>query len=312
MSGDAQRPGARPRQGDPARRARGRVRTSGAGRRAARSGSRRRRAPAAGACASRPGASRRRPATTAPAGRALAAIVRRLEAPGARLRRRRAGAVARGAGQLGGARGRGGARGGSGGGRAPTRRQPSTRRSPRPRRSSTATLPASTRRPPTSGVAGRFSRDGGWRPVPVLQAITTVRRPVRPAARHRRAGRRRRRGCASGSRSADDILALLGELADEAGAALAQGRRRRAGPDRSTPRTALLGGAARLSSPSWTRWSHAARAAGAIGAKLTGAGGGGAVIALAPGPRARRARALARRRLRRLRGRDRRDAGSRR
>ena len=28
---------------------------------------------------------------------------------------------------------------------------------------------------------------------------------------------------------------------------------------------------------------HGARAAGAIGAKLTGAGGGGAVIALAPG-----------------------------
>jgi mevalonate kinase len=41
----------------------------------------------------------------------------------------------------------------------------------------------------------------------------------------------------------------------------------------------------RLSTPELDRLVHGARAAGAIGAKLTGAGGGGAVIALAPSHR---------------------------
>jgi mevalonate kinase len=41
----------------------------------------------------------------------------------------------------------------------------------------------------------------------------------------------------------------------------------------------------RLSTPEIERLVHGARAAGAIGAKLTGAGGGGAVIALAPSHR---------------------------
>jgi mevalonate kinase len=41
--------------------------------------------------------------------------------------------------------------------------------------------------------------------------------------------------------------------------------------------------ALRLSSPELDALVHDARAAGAVGAKLTGAGGGGAVIALAPG-----------------------------
>ena len=38
-----------------------------------------------------------------------------------------------------------------------------------------------------------------------------------------------------------------------------------------------------MSSPELETLVHGARAAGAVGAKLTGAGGGGAVIALAPG-----------------------------
>ena len=41
--------------------------------------------------------------------------------------------------------------------------------------------------------------------------------------------------------------------------------------------------ALRVSSPEIETLVHGARAAGAVGAKLTGAGGGGAVIALAPG-----------------------------
>ena len=81
---------------------------------------------------------------------------------------------------------------------------------------------------------------------------------------------------------ADDILATLGKLADDAAGGARQGRRRRAGTDvRRRARPAVARCASRR--PSWTRWSHTARAAGAIGAKLTGAGGGGAVIALAPG-----------------------------
>ncbi len=58
--------------------------------------------------------------------------------------------------------------------------------------------------------------------------------------------------------------------------------------------------ALRVSSPEIETLVHGARAAGAVGAKLTGAGGGGAVIALAPGHEHDVHRALAARRLRRF------------
>ena len=195
----------------------------GAGRRASRSGSRRRRARAAGGCACRRGGSTRRPATAATVGRALAAIVRRLEAPGARLRRRRrrfrrapglgssaalAVAVARAAAAAMRAR------------RRATR--PSTRPSPRRRRSSTATRPGIDAAAAKSGVAGRFSRADGLAPGAGAPGDHVVRRPVRPPARHGGAGR----GCRAAARAAaaaDDILATLGRLADEAGAALGTG-----------------------------------------------------------------------------------------
>ena len=178
----------------------------------------------------------------------------------------------------------------------------STRRSTRPRRSSTATRRGSTR-PRRRAAAPEGSRArAGWRPVPVLPGDPVVRRAVGPPARHR-AQVPRSRACASGCRVADDILARAGQ------AGRRRGRRRwpRATSTgwggRSTPRTACCA-ALRVSGPELDALVHTARAAGAIGAKLTGAGGGGAVIALAPGPRARRARALAGRRLRRLHGRD--------
>ena len=217
----------------------------------------------------------------APAGRA-----------GARLRRRRGDPVARRARQLGGAGGGDRARGGGGERARAGRRRDRRGGRRRPRRSSTATRRASTRRRRKSGGAGRFSRASGWRPVPVLQAITVVRRAVGPPARHRRAGRRgraparaavrRRRHPGRARASWPTTRPARWRKGDVDG--LGRIVRRRARP-------AVRRCACRR--PSSTRWCTRARAAGAIGAKLTGAGGGGAVIALAPGPRARRARALA-------------------
>src|SRR5580698_2789402 len=73
-----------------------------------------------------------------------------------------------------------------------------------------------------SGVTGRFTRAGGWRPVPVLQKITICvglsGRPRDTAAQVAAVGRLRERLPA-----ADDVLALLGRLADDAAAALAKG-----------------------------------------------------------------------------------------
>jgi len=80
---------------------------------------------------------------------------------------------------------------------------------------------------------------------------------------------------------ADDILAALGKLADEAGAALGKGDVDGLGRTFDAAHGLLC--ALRVSGPELDALVHTARAAGAIGAKLTGAGGGGAVIALAPG-----------------------------
>jgi mevalonate kinase len=79
----------------------------------------------------------------------------------------------------------------------------------------------------------------------------------------------------------NDVLALLGRLAADAEAALASGDID--GLGRILDAAHGLLAALRLSSPELDTLVHGARAAGAIGAKLTGAGGGGAVIALAPG-----------------------------
>ena len=131
-----------------------------------------------------------------------------------------------------------------------------------------------------SGVTGRFTRATGWHPVPVLQKITICvglsGRPRDTAAQVAAVGRLRARLSV-----ADDMLALLGRLADDAGAALAKGDVDGLGRIMDAAHGLLAG--LRLSSPELDTLVHAARAAGAVGAKLTGAGGGGAVIALAPG-----------------------------
>jgi mevalonate kinase len=130
-----------------------------------------------------------------------------------------------------------------------------------------------------SGLCGRFTRAGGWRPVPVLQRITLCvglsGRPRDTAAQVAAVGRLRERLPVAG-----DILALLGRLADDAAGALAQGDVDGLGRIMDAAHGLLA--ALRLSSPELEGLVHGARAAGAIGAKLTGAGGGGAVIALAP------------------------------
>ncbi len=130
-----------------------------------------------------------------------------------------------------------------------------------------------------SGLTGRFTRAGGWRPVPVLQRITFCvglsGRPRDTAAQVAAVGRLRDRLPAAG-----EVLALLGRLADDAAGTLAQGDVDGLGRIMDAAHGLLA--ALRLSSPELEALVHGARAAGAIGAKLTGAGGGGAVIALAP------------------------------
>jgi mevalonate kinase len=132
----------------------------------------------------------------------------------------------------------------------------------------------------STGVVGRFTRKDGWRPVPVLQTMTICvglsGRPRNTVAQVAAVGRLRER-----LPVADDVLGLLGRLADEGATALARGDIDGLGRIFDTAHGLLA--ALRLSSPELDALVHGARAAGAVGAKLTGAGGGGAVIALAPG-----------------------------
>jgi mevalonate kinase len=131
-----------------------------------------------------------------------------------------------------------------------------------------------------TGGAGRFTRAAGWRPVRVRQAITLCvglsGHPRDTAAQVAAVARLRERLSV-----ADDILAALGKLTDEAAGALGKGDVDGLGRTFDAAHGLLC--ALRVSGPELDTMVHAARAAGAIGAKLTGAGGGGAVIALAPG-----------------------------
>ncbi len=132
----------------------------------------------------------------------------------------------------------------------------------------------------SSGVVGLFTRADGWRPVPVLQTMTICvglsGRPRDTAAQVSAVARLRER-----LPSADGVLALMGRLSEDTTTALARGDVDGLGRILDTAHGLLA--ALRLSSPELDTLVHGARAAGAVGAKLTGAGGGGAVIALAPG-----------------------------
>ena len=121
-----------------------------------------------------------------------------------------------------------------------------------------------------SGGAGRFTRSGGWRPVPVRQAIPLCvglsGRPRDTAAQIAAVARLRERLSV-----ADDILGALGKLADDAAGALAKGDVD--GLGRTFDAAHGLLSALRASGPELDALVHTAR----------GAGASGAVIALAPG-----------------------------
>jgi mevalonate kinase len=130
------------------------------------------------------------------------------------------------------------------------------------------------------GGVGRFRRGEGWRPIAVAQSMRVcvglTGRGRDTSAQVAGVGRLRERVPA-----VDKILALFGDLADAGERALAVGDID--GLGRLFDVAHGLLGALRVSSPEIDTLVHGARAAGAVGAKLTGAGGGGAVIALAPG-----------------------------
>ena len=130
------------------------------------------------------------------------------------------------------------------------------------------------------GGAGRFTRAAGWQPVGVRQAIRLCvglsGRQRDTAAQVAAVARLRDRLSVT-----DDILATLGKLTDEAADALGKGDVD--GLGRTFDAAHGLLSALRVSSPELDTLVQSARAAGAIGAKLTGAGGGGAAIAIAPG-----------------------------
>jgi mevalonate kinase len=130
------------------------------------------------------------------------------------------------------------------------------------------------------GGVGRFRREEGWRPVAVLQSMEICvglsGRARDTGAQVAAVGRLRERAPVVGK-----LMALFDDLVSEGERALAIGDVDGLGRLFDLAHGLLCG--LRVSSPELETLVHGARAAGAIGAKLTGAGGGGAVIALAPG-----------------------------
>ena len=132
----------------------------------------------------------------------------------------------------------------------------------------------------STGVVGRFQRESGWVSVPVLQPMTLC---VGLSGRTRET-----RALVDGVRRLRERTSVVTQVMDTMGAVVEAGARA-LGEGHIDELGRLfdiahgLLAALRVSSPELEALVHAARAAGAIGAKLTGAGGGGAVIALAPG-----------------------------
>lgn len=130
------------------------------------------------------------------------------------------------------------------------------------------------------GGVGCFRRADGWRAVPVLQSmpicVGLTGKPRDTAAQVSAVARLRERTPVVGK-----ALALFDELVVAGERALALGDVDGLGRLFDVAHGLLA--SIRVSSAEIEAMVHGARAAGAIGAKLTGAGGGGAVIALAPG-----------------------------
>ncbi len=131
-----------------------------------------------------------------------------------------------------------------------------------------------------SGDVGWFQRGVGWRPIPLLQSMTLCvglsGHPHDTRTQVDTVRLLRDRTPAVGK-----VITLLGELAQAGESALGLGDIDELGRLFDIAHGLLA--ALRVSSPELDALVHAARQAGAVGAKLTGAGGGGAVIALAPG-----------------------------
>jgi mevalonate kinase len=132
------------------------------------------------------------------------------------------------------------------------------------------------------GGIGVFVRGEGWRPIPVRQPIKLCLglsgRPRRTGDLVEAVAHLTRR-----TPAARQLCEFLGELSRAGLEALALGDVDTLGRLFDMAHGALAG--LRLSTVELERLVHGARGAGAIGAKLTGAGGGGAVIALAPSHR---------------------------
>jgi mevalonate kinase len=129
-----------------------------------------------------------------------------------------------------------------------------------------------------AGGVGVFRRSTGLVP---LTGVPPLRVLVGPSGAPRStAAMIDRVAEATGGRTDDARLRELGALTDTATAALRAGDRAALGAamNRAHGLLADLG----VSTPALDALCEAARAAGASGAKLTGAGGGGAVIAVAP------------------------------
>ena len=132
----------------------------------------------------------------------------------------------------------------------------------------------------SSGEVGWFERATGWRAVSVLQPMTLcVGLSGRPRDTHAQvAAVRRLRERTPGVRA---VIETMGALVPEGERALGRGDIDHLGRLFDVAHGLLA--ALRVSTAELEALVHAARDAGAVGAKLTGAGGGGAVIALAPG-----------------------------
>jgi mevalonate kinase len=129
------------------------------------------------------------------------------------------------------------------------------------------------------GDVGLFTRDGGWRPAALRQpfklCVGFSGRPRDTAAQVAAVGALCRR-----TPVAARLVETLGDVTRAGADALAVGNIDELGRLFDLAHGLLCG--LRVSTPELDALVHEARAAGAIGAKLTGAGGGGAVIALAP------------------------------
>ncbi len=131
----------------------------------------------------------------------------------------------------------------------------------------------------TLGGVGMFRKGDGWRPIalsrPLKLCVGLTGKPGNTATQVEAVALLCRH-----TPTALRVVETLGDAARAGAEALARGDIDSLG--RLFDLAHGLLGALRVSTPELDAMVHGARAAGAIGAKLTGAGGGGAVIALAP------------------------------